>query len=219
MTDDQSRPLVRMFTMAEQALVVGSTGTANLALGTQIWSGRELPPQPPKEHPIYNHIGRISAAWSHVDHLLDILIWQLADVDAQAGACITAQISGTFGRFRAVIALLQYHQQRTNKPLATLIKRATELSGKSNGPAEGRHRAIHDPWYQYKVPASDTAPAAPAIDTAQFRSMPHKDPRYGIAPVDEAALEKNLADIRDFTAEVEEFRKQVLDALVTDTKT
>jgi hypothetical protein len=76
-------------------VVVGSTGTANVALGTAIWSGKELPRQPPKEHPIYALIGQVAAAWAQVDHLLDILIWQLADVDPQAGACITAEITGT----------------------------------------------------------------------------------------------------------------------------
>lgn len=206
MTDGPTPPLVRLFSIPETSqVVVGSTGTANVALGTAIWSGKELPRQPPKEHPIYALIGQVAAAWAQVDHLLDILIWQLADVDPQAGACITAQITGTYGQFRAVIALLQFHQQRTNKPLEKLIRRATDLSNRSNIPGEGRHRTIHDPWYEYPAPA----------DTAQFRAMPHKDPRYGIAPVDLTEIESKLEEIRQFTDRLQTFRADVLDALVT----
>jgi hypothetical protein len=206
MTDGPNPPSVRLFSFPETGhVVVGSTGTANIALGTAIWSGKELPHQPPKEHPIYSLIGQVAAAWAQVDHLLDILIWQLADVDPQAGACITAQIPGTYGRFKAVIALLQFHQQRTNKPLQKLINRATDLSNKSNIPGEGRHRTIHDPWYQYPAP----------VDTAQFRAMPHKDPIYGIAPVDLKEIETKLDEIRQFTERLQAFRADVLDALVT----
>ena len=133
--------------------------------------------------------------------MLDILIWQIADVDAQAGACITAQISGTYGRFRAVIALLTFHQQLTNKDLKGLIGKATELSQKANAPGEGRHRTVHDPWYEYPYSADQTA---------QFRAMPHKDPKYGIQAIDLNEIKTNLDDIKKFAERVKTFRDDVL---------
>jgi hypothetical protein len=45
--------------------------------------------------------------------------------------------------------------------------------------------------------------------------MPHKDPRYGIAPVDLTEIESKLEEIRQFTDHLQTFRADVLDALVT----
>jgi hypothetical protein len=45
-------------------------------------------------------------------------------------------------------------------------------------PAEQRNRIVHDPWY-----------VTDAEVTAQFRSMPTKDQRFGIFEVDAKELE------------------------------
>lgn len=209
MTDDNKYPGVRPVTISNVSSTA-SVGTATLAFGSGIWRFATLPDRPPPEHPIYSLVGQIASSWAHVDHMLDILIWELADVDAQAGACITAQIPGTFGRFKALIALLTFHQQRTNKNLKPLIDKATELSQKGNAPGDKRHRAVHDPWYDY--PTSED-------QTAQFKAMPHKDHRYGIHPVDLAELEAALEDIKKFSERVSAFRKDALDALVTSPET
>ena len=99
------------------AVAVSSTAVAAVTFGGEIWKSADLPKSATTRAPIYSLVGQVASSWAHIDHLLDILIWQLADVDAQAGACITAQISGAYGRFRAVIALFKFHQQRTNKNL------------------------------------------------------------------------------------------------------
>jgi hypothetical protein len=109
MADEPKTPVVRQFFLSKsgEAVVVSSTATATTTFGGVIWKSADLPRQPAPEHQIYSLVGQVAASWAHIDHLLDILIWQLSDVDAQAGACITAQIGGTYGRFRAVIALLK----------------------------------------------------------------------------------------------------------------
>jgi hypothetical protein len=206
MVDEPKHPVVRQFSLAGPSVSVSSTATATVMFGGAIWKSADLPSQPPAEHPIYSLVGQVAANWAHIDHLLDILIWQLADVDAQAGACITAQIGGTYGRFKAVIALLTFHQQRTNKSLKALIDKATELSQKANAPGEGRHRTVHDPWYEYPYSADQTA---------QFRAMPHKDPKYGIQAVDLNDVKSNLDDIKKFADRVKTFRDDVLATLVT----
>jgi hypothetical protein len=97
MADEPKYPGVRLFVLANSsAVTVSSTATATTTFGGIIWKSADLPSQPPPEHPIYSLIGQVAASWAHIDHLLDIMIWQLADVDAQAGACITAQIGGTY---------------------------------------------------------------------------------------------------------------------------
>jgi hypothetical protein len=206
--DEPKTPVVRSFFLSEsgRAVVVSSTATATTTFGGVIWKSADLPGQPAPEHPIYSLVGQVAASWAHIDHLLDILIWQLADVDAQAGACITAQIGGTYGRFKAVIALLTFHQQRTNKNLKDLIGKATELSQKANNYGEGRHRAVHDPWYEYPYSADQTA---------QFRAMSNKDPKYGVEPVDLNNVKATLEDIKKFSDRVKTFRDDVLATLVT----
>lgn len=205
MTDDPKIPIVRPFSFPAPTTLVSTTASATTTFGGEIWFTTDLPRQPPPDHPIYSLVGQVASSWAHIDHLLDILIWQLADVDAQAGACITAQIPGTFGRFKAVIALLTFHQQRTNKDLKPLIGKATELSNKANVPGEGRHRTVHDPWYEYPYSADQTA---------QFRAMPHKDPKYGIQEVDLEDIKSNLEDIKKFSERVKAFRDEVLATLV-----
>jgi hypothetical protein len=206
MADDPKNLGVRPFLFLNASTSVSSTSVATTVFGSKIWRSTELPNQPPPEHPIYSLVGQVASSWAHIDHLLDITIWQLADVDAQAGACVTAQIPGTYGRFKAVIALLTVHQQRTNKSLKPLFDKATELSQKANLPGEGRHRTVHDPWYEYPDSLDQTA---------QFRAMPHKDPKYGIQPVDLNDIKSNLEDIKKFSERVKAFRDDVLATLVT----
>lgn len=207
MADEPKPPSVRPFSfVASSGFTVTSTATATVTFGGAIWRSADLPRQPPPEHPIYSLIGQVSSSWAHIDHLLDILIWQLADVDAQAGACITAQIAGTYGRFMAVIALLTFHQQRTNKNLKKLIDKATELSQKANISGETRHRTVHDPWYEYPSTGDQTA---------QFRAMPRKDLRYGIEPVELEKIKGGLEEIKKFSDRVKAFRDDVLATLVT----
>jgi hypothetical protein len=205
MSEENKYPGVRLFALTE-ASTTSSVTTATLTFGPTYWKTLTLPDRPPPEHQIYSLVGQVASNWAHIDHMLDILIWELADIDAEAGACITAQIAGTYGRFKSVIALLTFHQRRTNKDLKSFIDKATELSNKANQPAEKRHRTVHDPWYSY--PTSED-------QTAQFRAMPQKDLRYGIHPVDLKDIESTLEDIKKFSERVSVFRQDVLAALVT----
>lgn len=202
--DDKKYPGVRVITISNQATTATSS-TATLTFGSGIWK-TALPPRPAADNPVYSLIGQVASNWSHIEHTLDLVIWELADIDPEAGACITAQMMGAFARFKAIIALLTFHQRRTNKDLKGLIDKATELSQKANVPGEQRNRTVHDPWYDF--PSSED-------HTAQFKAMPQKDLRYGIHPVDLTALKTALADIEKFSERVTAFRQSVLDALVT----
>ena len=90
-------------------------------------------------------------------HTLDTIIWQLAGVDAEAGACITSQISGAYNRYKAIVALLILHERNTQKKTAELTKEARRLMERMNLPADQRNRHVHDPWSLRGLPIARLA--------------------------------------------------------------
>jgi hypothetical protein len=53
---------------------------------------------PPDDHPVYTLIGKVASKWSHLEHTLDLIIWDLAGIEPEKGACITAQMMGAANR-------------------------------------------------------------------------------------------------------------------------
>jgi hypothetical protein len=215
MSDDDNKkpapvPHIELFggkplTFKTSSISESTTSTSlTLSFGSDIWRAPELPVErPPPEHPVYPLLGQIASDWSHVEHTLDTIIWALAGVDAEAGACITAQVLGAYNRFKAIIALLILHERNTQKKTQELTARAIRLQGKANLPGEQRNRSVHDPWYVFT--GHDAA--------GQFKAMPHRDHRFGIHPTEHEKLEKNFRDIHEFAAEVEIFRTDVIKML------
>jgi hypothetical protein len=68
-------------------------------------------------------------------------IWELANLDVSAGACITSQIFPTMPRFRALTALV--HMRGGTE---FLIKAVTQMAATVEGLARQRNRFVHDPW-------------------------------------------------------------------------
>jgi len=133
--------------------------TLSITCGTSVLSIPEKPlvQIPPAEHPVYRLIGRVAAAWSHLEHTLDLIIWDLAGAGPDKGACITAQMLGATNRYRTIISLLK------QRALPQKMVDATDkLMSLSYGPQEERNRIIHDAWYVYDD------------QTSQFRAMPTK---------------------------------------------
>jgi hypothetical protein len=70
------------------AIASSSASTLTQAFGPQIWKAPELPVERlPDDHPVYNLLGRLASDWSHVEHTLDTIIWALARIEPEAGAC------------------------------------------------------------------------------------------------------------------------------------
>ncbi len=201
MTDDNKNTVITTIT--------GSTAaTLTEAFGPQIWKAPELPvARLPDDHPVYNLLGRLASDWSHVEHTLDTIIWALARVEPEAGACVTSQLLGHYGRFKAIVALLTLHEQKTQKKTAHLTARATKLQGKANRPGDQRNRNIHDPWYIF------TGHDVPG----QFKAMPHKDLRFGVHPRDLEEIKGTLDAIYKFSAQVEELRTDIIKMLAETT--
>jgi hypothetical protein len=195
----------KVVTFKTSAIIESTTSTSlTESFGPNIWKAPELPiERPPPEHPVYNLVGQIASDWSHVEHTLDTIIWALADVNPEAGACITSQMLGHYGRFKAIVALLTLHERNSQKKTAALTATANRLMGKANLPGDERNRNIHDPWYVF------TGHGVPG----QFKTMPKNDFKFGIHPSEREKLEKNLRDIHEFAAEVEIFRTDVIKML------
>jgi hypothetical protein len=160
------------------ATVVSSSTSAALLPDYKIWKPTPLPPG----HQVYALIGRVASEWSHFEHMLDLIIWSLANIEPEKGACITAQIMGPVPRLRTIITQLNQINTEESKLLAEEFK---QLMNNCHDVAEHRNRLIHDAWYLY----------TPSGNPGQFKSMSFKDPRYGIFQVDVDDINETLERI------------------------
>lgn len=87
-------------------------------------------------------IGRTIAAWAIFEHSINELIWTLAGVEPDPGACITSQLTTVARRMDALLALA-----RLNKVGDSTIGKLNKFRQKANVLAEKRNRLAHDPWY------------------------------------------------------------------------
>jgi len=129
-------------------------------------------------HPIYQMVGQVASEWAHLEHLLDELIWRLAEVRRADGACITAQLMGATPRYKTLIAQLT-HLSKTKPHLLQFVDAVKKLMGRTYDIQDQRNRIIHDPWYVATV-TSLSGHGSPA----QFKSMPAKELEFGIKDVD-----------------------------------
>jgi hypothetical protein len=175
-------------------LGAGSIGIATYAPSIQLTAHL------PEDHPIYAVIGRITSEWSHLEHLLDLIIWDLSDANKVQLACITAQMIGAFGRTRAIQTLLALRE--SHPKTAELIKKVSKFGYATSELAEKRNRAIHDPWY---LSVGTGSPA-------QFKSMAFKDPQFGVVDIDEKAQKELIKEIQELGARAAFLRAEIRDA-------
>jgi hypothetical protein len=201
---DDDKKLIRILQIPRGGSTTTSATTATSLFGGEIWHA----PQPQAERPaaddpVYSYIGQVASDWASVEQIFDLIIADLAGIERHVSACVTAQMMGVYPRCRAIIALLTVRERRSGTSMKKLIDTTTRLLGASNGPGEKRNRIVHDAWYVFS--GSDR--------TGQFKSMPHKDLRYGIHPVDRKDLETALAEIADFKKRVEAYRADIVEML------
>jgi hypothetical protein len=150
------------------------------------------------DHPVYHLIGRVTAEWSHLEHVLDRILWHLLGVKPEQAACVTGQLIGTGPRYRAIIAQLTYLKIR--EPNAEkYIGRVNKLNDAIHGPQEKRNRIVHDEWFADHREEQ----------LAQFRAWPAKDLRFGISPVLRAEIESTVVAIRKLTDRAEQLFKDI----------
>lgn len=101
----------------------------------------EKPYPPPSQLTgYYTGVGRVAVAWSFFETHVNMTIWELADIEQQMGACITAQIIPIMPRFRAMVAIVEL-RGGTKK----MIGKLNSMSSEADALSRRRNRFIHDP--------------------------------------------------------------------------
>ena len=91
--------------------------------------------------PLMAGIGRVASVWAKLEFTINEMIWDLANVDINCGACVTSQLTTPISRMRALISLVRFHGGKDK-----LIGDLNKFSGRLDGLARRRNRTIHDPW-------------------------------------------------------------------------
>jgi hypothetical protein len=151
----------------------------------------------PAEHPLYATIGLVTAEWSQMEHILDLIIWELADVRHEIGSCITGQMMGHAPRFKAIqaLALLTGLDK-------VLLDRIESLSNQTSGLAAERNRIVHDAWYFEHASGQ----------LGQFKSPSHKSRNFGFKDIDMTTIDATLQKIRTKLTQVHRLRSDILNA-------
>ena len=158
----------------------------------------------PDDHPFYANVGRVASEWAHAEHTLDLIIWKLASINPQRGACITAQIMGISGRCKAIVSLGEL--RGIQEPI---LRRVRKLMSDSYPVGDMRARIVHDPWYTGASPMS----------VGQFKSMAYSDRRFGIEDISQPEVDNILGHIKCLTKTARALFREIRDALEASAKT
>jgi hypothetical protein len=155
--------------MAEEKLSVTATSTSVFSSSSTLSVHAPMP----DGHPMLSIVGQIVNQWAHVEHVLDTIIWRLAEVEPKKGSCITAQLTGSYPRFKAIISLATIRGFDKQ-----LIRDITRMMNDTHATTEKRNRAVHDSWY---AEVNTNKPS-------QYKSTPFKDYSFGLQPSDAQEL-------------------------------
>jgi hypothetical protein len=145
---------------------------------------RTYGPLPPA-HPFYEIVDRVSSEWAHLEHALDMIIWELAGIDQKLGSCVTGQLGGHWPRINAITALA------SAKGVHRTLIRELELFG--NGMSElakKRNRFVQAAWYSDGVGKAGRIAGFPAREK-QFgpKDFGEADARDLISRIDAQIIE------------------------------
>lgn len=96
----------------------------------------------PKESAYYKFIGRVASYWTHFEHILDEIIWDMALIPEDVAICITGQMMGATPRFKAINALGKHLGVSKE-----ILDKTEQLRGRHYNVSEQRNRIVHDPWF------------------------------------------------------------------------
>jgi hypothetical protein len=87
-------------------------------------------------------IGRVAAAWSTFEAVVDTGCIRLAGLETENGVCLTSQIAGILRKLDAYIALARLRTLPDE-----LVKKLNKFHDKAREAGEKRNRLVHDVWY------------------------------------------------------------------------
>jgi hypothetical protein len=131
-------------------------------------------------------IGRVVASWAILEHEIDQLIWELAGLEKEQGACITSQLTSVARRIDALVSLA-----RLRKIGAPTIAKFNKFRQRAGALAEKRNRVAHDPWHYGFDSKSHYRLQITAKSTLDFTYKPMTED-----------------DIKNIVAEIESLREQ-----------
>src|ERR1700722_17968754 len=84
--------------------------------------------------PYMRAVGKIATMWGALEFAINQAIWELCNVEAAAGACITSQLIGSGPRMRAFISLIDFraHDSKCENE-EKLITQFNKLTQKIDG--------------------------------------------------------------------------------------
>ena len=151
----------------------------------------------PKGHRIYYYVGEVSNAWAHYERILDVIIWELAKIDHQTGAGITAQFSGQYPELKAIETLSKHRGIWKN-----VKKSIDSMDSASREPYEMRNRFVHDPWFLEQKTKT--------IAQQKAKSKEGKEePFFGMKPRTRTQVAKTVADIQKLTEQARALRSLI----------
>jgi hypothetical protein len=102
----------------------------------------------PEDHfkifePFLTALGHMTTAWAEYEASINVQIWELANVEKMAGACMTSQPIGPGLRFRCLLALLELR-----KTPEALLGEFNSHQTRAEKLGRQRNRYLHDPFLQ-----------------------------------------------------------------------
>jgi hypothetical protein len=160
----------------------------------------------PADSPIYSLVGQVASDWAHLEHVLDLTIWELAEIPQQLGACMTAQIAGHHNKCDTIIALANH---RGLSPAT--VKKVEVLKGALYDVSNPRNRIVHDPWILISKSTSD----GHSHDPGQYKSMARKELKFGANKAEIELLEDTIKKIQQKIADCSALRALISAELKT----
>lgn len=139
----------------------------------------------PDEHPIYDKIGKVSAGMATIEHVLDTIIWKLANLERYTGGAITVQIMSSAPRIAAAVELAKMFG--VPKVSVDRLKKVGEALAGINAK---RNRIIHDAWFM------DTDTQGAAQHRSRGKGGLSSKEKVGFEDIDPAALDELYKRIR-----------------------
>ncbi len=152
----------------------------------------------PETHRFYPLIGRVAAEWAYLEHILDLINWDLTKGDKAANSCITGQIMNYLPKFRAIEALAMYYGY--DKATVGDIR---SLKGKVQRVVDKRNRYVHDAWFLQTIGESTDK-------VGQFKSYSERDNQFGFAEIKEKEVLECVDKIRNAAKSASALRSSLL---------
>ena len=89
----------------------------------------------------FTAIGKVASNWAVFEQIANSFLWELAEINDRAGACITAQIPHLGRTLAALLALVRLRGGND-----ALISDINKFQRDTEGLGRRRNRIVHDPW-------------------------------------------------------------------------